>query len=186
MSELCNELQLDDTGQDATPPTAAESNTTPPFSLRGLPIITPSRRTLNLETKTVTETSTIPRNPAIQRCCLAEKRSRRESKSKARDIIETQICADEAYRKALPELVGYENIRDFIACVTYGMANDTITAFRGNKLLAGARLALSALSQEPAGSEKNKKESPKTAAHPEPAPLEVPRSLRLSSINCSD
>jgi hypothetical protein len=130
--------------------------------------------------------NTGPRNAAILRCCLAVKRSRRESNSKGRDLVETQICADEAYRKALPELVGYENIRDFIACVTYGMANDTITAFRGNKLLAGARLALSALSQEPAGSEKNKKESPKTAAHPEPAPLEVPRSLRLSSINCSD
>ena len=129
------------------------------------------------------ETNTAPRNAAIFRCCQAEKYSRRESKSKGRNIVETTICADEAYRKALPELVGYENIRDFIACVTYGMANDTITALRGAKLLAGARLALSALRQEPAGSEKNKKERSKTASAQEPAPLEIPQNIPLSSIN---
>jgi hypothetical protein len=33
------------------------------------------------------------------------------------DIVEAEIRADEAYRQTLPDLVGYENIRDFIACV---------------------------------------------------------------------
>jgi len=117
----------------------------------------------------------IPRNAAVLRCCQAEKRSRRESESKGRDVVETTICADEAYRKALPELVGYENIRDFIACVTYGMANDTITAFRGDRLLAGARLALSAVRQAPTHSEKTKKERPKAAPDQELAPLETAR-----------
>jgi hypothetical protein len=135
--------------------------------------ITPFRRTLNLRDQIMIETNTAPRNAAILRCCQAEKRSRRESKSKGRDVVETTICADEAYRKALPELVGYENIRDFIACVTYGMANDTITAFRGDKLLAGARLALSAVRHAPSDSEKTKKERPKAPADQESAPLET-------------
>jgi hypothetical protein len=78
-----------------------------------------------------------PRNPAIQRCCIAEKRSRRDSLSKGLGIVETEVRADEAYRKALPELVGYENIRDFIACITFGMAHGNVTAFQGTKLLAG-------------------------------------------------
>jgi hypothetical protein len=115
----------------------------------------------------------IPRNAAVLRCCQAEKRSRRESESKGRDVVETTICADEAYRKALPELVGYENIRDFIACVTYGMANDTITAFRGDRLLAGARLALSAVRQAPTDSKKR-------------APKSRPRSGIGASGNCQN
>jgi hypothetical protein len=76
-----------------------------------------------------------------------------------------------------PELVGYENIRDFIACVTYGMANDTITAFRGDRLLAGARLALSAVRQAPTDSEKTKKERPKAAPDQELAPLETAKAF---------
>jgi hypothetical protein len=132
--------------------------------------------------QTMIETYIAPRNAAIQRCCLAEKRSRRESKSKGRDIIETQICADEAYRKALPELVGYENIRDFIAAVTHGMVIGNVTAFQAEKLLDGARLALSALRQEPANSGKNKKVGPKMAENQEPPYFETPENLPLSSI----
>lgn len=95
----------------------------------------------------------VPRNAAIERCCLAEKRSRRDSRLKRIDIIETEIRADEAYRKALPDLVGYENIRDFIACVTHGMTINTITAFQASKFLYAAQVALAALRREPRPSE---------------------------------
>jgi hypothetical protein len=90
-----------------------------------------------------------PQNAAVLRCCEATKRSRRESLSKHRDIVETVLQADEAYRKAMPELVGYENIRDFIACVGHGMVMGTMTAFQADKLLCAARLALSALRAQP-------------------------------------
>ncbi len=129
------------------------------------------------------ETSLTPRNAAILRCRMAERRSRRESKSKGRNIIEATICADEAYRKALPELVGYENIRDFIACVTYGMANDTITALRGTKLLAGARLALRALRDQPALCAKNEKAQAEATADWQKEPLEEPQSLTYHQLN---
>ena len=123
-------------------------------------------------------TSPVPRNAAILRCYQAEKRSRRESKSKGRSIVLTQISADLAYRKALPELIGYDNIRDFIAAVTHGMVLGTLTAFQAKNLLAGARLALSALREAPSDSEKNNKQRPKTAADQEPAPPEAPQGLR--------
>jgi hypothetical protein len=123
-----------------------------------------------------------PRNPAIQHCCIAEKRSRRESLSKGLGIVETEVRADEAYRKALPELIGYENIRDFIACVTFGMAHGNVTAFQGTKLLAGARLGLIALRQKPALSVKNKKEHPEVLEIQEPSNPERSQSETLSSI----
>ncbi len=87
-----------------------------------------------------TPTTPVHQNAAIERCCLAEKRSRRDSRLKRIDTVETEIRADEAYRRALPELVGYENIRDFIACVTHGMSITAITAFQATKFLYAAQV----------------------------------------------
>jgi hypothetical protein len=134
----------------------------------------------------MTETNTASRNAAILLCCQAEKRSRRESRSKGRDIVETQICADEAYRKALPELVGYENIRDFIACVTHGMVIGTVTAFQADKLLNGARLALSALRQQPTDLRKNKKGESKLPGREETPDPQTPQKPPLSVMISSD
>ena len=97
-------------------------------------------------------------------------------------LFASSVRADEAYRKALPELVGYENIRDFIACVTYGMAHCNVTAFQGTKLLAGARLGLVALRQKPALSVKNKNEHPEVTENQEPANQGTSQSKTLSSI----
>ncbi len=86
-----------------------------------------------------------PKNPAVRRCCLAEKRSRRDSRMKRLDTIETTIRADDAYRKAMPELVGHENIRDFIACAGHGLVIGSLTFLQATKLLYAAQVALSAL-----------------------------------------
>jgi hypothetical protein len=56
------------------------------------------------------------------------------------DIVEAEIRADEAYRQTLPDLVGYEKIRDFIACITHGMATCSVTAFQASKFLYVALL----------------------------------------------
>ena len=95
------------------------------------------------------EKTTLIQNAAIRRCCLAEKRSRRDSRLKRLGTVETVLCADEAYRKAMPELVGYENIRDFIACAGHGMVIGSLTAFQASKLLYAAQIALSALGRQP-------------------------------------
>ncbi len=61
-------------------------------------------------------------------------------------------AADEAaaaYRGAMPPLVGYEGIRDFIACVAYGILIEAIPSERSGQLLYAAQVALSALLRTP-------------------------------------
>jgi hypothetical protein len=117
---------------------------------------------------TLSSATRIPQNPAIRRCCLAEKRSRRDSSLKHLGIVETTVYADQAYRKAMPELVGYENIREFIACVGHGMVIGCVTAFQAGKLLYAAQVALSALGREPSPG--------KSQAHDHPSPLPAAKS----------
>ncbi|HET6207214.1 MAG TPA: hypothetical protein VFD98_10420 [Terracidiphilus sp.] len=116
---------------------------------------------MNVDT-TLSSSTRIPQNAAIRRCYLAEKRSRRESRLQGLDIVETEINADEAYRKAMPELIGHENIRDFIACVAHGMVTCNVTAFQASKLLYAAQVALSAFARQP---------RPGKSQAPDPSPL---------------
>jgi len=68
------------------------------------------------------------RNPAVQRCCQARERSLESSRKNRLDNYDTKKNAIEAYRNAMPDLAGYENIRDFIACAAHGMVIGTIDA----------------------------------------------------------
>jgi hypothetical protein len=54
-----------------------------------------------------------------------------------------------AYRNVMPPLVGYGNIRDFIACLACGILIGAITADSSGQLLYAAQIALSALSHAP-------------------------------------
>jgi hypothetical protein len=49
----------------------------------------------------------------------------------------------------MPALVGYEGVRDFIACVAYGMLVDAISADRSGQLLYAAQIALNTLPRAP-------------------------------------
>ena len=102
-----------------------------------------------------------PQNAAVLRCYEAAMRSRRESRSKRLGTIETEFNADQAYKRAMPELIGYENIRDFIACIGHGMVMNNITAFQADKLLGVARLALAALREQPKDAPAGCKNEPK-------------------------
>jgi len=51
--------------------------------------------------------------------------------------------AGEAFREALPVLDSYENIRDFIACVSFGIASHIYMEDTGKNLLNAAKVALS-------------------------------------------
>jgi hypothetical protein len=89
------------------------------------------------------------RNAAVQRCCAARERSRQDSRIKKLDNFHTRERSDEAYRAAMPDLSGYENIRDFIACISHGMLTGDIHAIEGPKFLYAAQVALGALRHEP-------------------------------------
>lgn len=50
-----------------------------------------------------------------------------------------------AYCKVIPPLIGYDNIRDFIACVAQGLLLGAITAPQSSRLLYAAQVAQGAL-----------------------------------------
>jgi hypothetical protein len=89
------------------------------------------------------------RSPAVQRCCAAHDRSLQESREQGLSEYKTSDKADKAYLAAMPELSGYENIRDFIACVSFGVLVGYISPIESPRFLYGAQVAISALRLEP-------------------------------------
>jgi hypothetical protein len=102
-------------------------------------------------TSAATETAPNPPfpNPAVQRCCEAFERSLEESRANGQANCYAEEDAEGAYLSAIPHLSGYENIRDFIACVTHGMVIGAIDYIEGPKLLYAAQIAIGALRHEP-------------------------------------
>ncbi len=89
------------------------------------------------------------RNAAVLRCCQARQHSFELSLDKRRSTYETQQYARQAYRDAMPDLAGYENIRDFIACTAHGMVIGAIEAMDATKFLYAAQVALGVLHHAP-------------------------------------
>ena len=54
-----------------------------------------------------------------------------------------------AYCNAMPRPFGASNIREFIACVLYGMFVDIISGPKGKRLLYGAQVAHASLTKRP-------------------------------------
>jgi len=97
-------------------------------------------------------------NAAIKRCTKAWERTfdlasiHPDDESLAVVGDEDEFAAERAamaFREALPPLVGYENIRDFIACVTYGMLNATLQSDECRDLLGAAKIAVAILKSQP-------------------------------------
>jgi len=89
------------------------------------------------------------RTPAVQRCIDARDRFLRESKARNEaSTYSIKQLAAEAYCAAMPDLAGSENIRDFIACTSYGMVNGLIDAIEGSKFLYAAQVASGVLRHE--------------------------------------
>ena len=82
-------------------------------------------------------------NPAVARCMSAWKHANQRELAKGKSEGTAAHYADQAYRRALPPLSGQENIRDFIACVAYGLLIDAINDTTGPKLLYAAQVAYS-------------------------------------------
>ena len=98
---------------------------------------------------TAEELIAVPENPAIARCMNAWACAYKLEKAKQNDHYEAVRKGNKGYCKAIPRLSGYENIRDFIACVAHGMLIGAIDGDDGTKLLYAAQVALSTVRRQP-------------------------------------
>jgi hypothetical protein len=101
-------------------------------------------------------TNSPTRNAAVQRCCAARDLARAECRARNAEKFETQQQGAKAFCNALPDLSGYENIRDFIACISHGLLSGDISTINSPQFLYAAQVAISALRLEP----KEKKQTP--------------------------
>ena len=88
-------------------------------------------------------------NSAVARCMDAWTRAYNKEKAKGSIDYAASRKAEKAYHDLMPPLAGYENIRDFIACVANAMLIGAISDDQGTKLLYAAQVALSTLRRQP-------------------------------------
>ncbi len=101
-------------------------------------------------------------NPAVVRCWDEAVEANRAAVLRNQDAFDANQSACEAYRAAMPPLDGLRNIRDFIACVTYGMLVGAISELSIAKLLYAAQVASCACQRK---SKKRKPKTPNSAAN---------------------
>jgi hypothetical protein len=118
--------------------------------------------------------------PAIIRCC--EEWTREHHAARALGIREYRaiVLGNQAYKNAMPALNNRNNIRDFIACVTYGILIRAILDAVGVRLLYAAQVASTACKRAPrkpqtTHSKSNFRKTPQT---PSPSPLIWPLASR--------
>jgi hypothetical protein len=87
------------------------------------------------------ETSGVSANPAIAKCSRAWKNIYQKEIANGTYEGSAANRAGQAYRRLMPPLSGQENIRDFIACVAYGLLIGAIEEKCGAKLLYAAQVA---------------------------------------------
>jgi hypothetical protein len=75
------------------------------------------------------------RSPAILRCWAARDRSLEESSTQNLGEYRTKENANDAYRLTMPEPSGHENIRDHIACVSFGVLAGFVSPIESPGLL---------------------------------------------------
>ncbi len=88
-------------------------------------------------------------NRAVAHCCAAFDTARRVAVARKADRFDAREEAREAFREAMPALDGVQNVRDFIACVAYGMLIEAISGSDGARLLYAAQVAQTALRTPP-------------------------------------
>ncbi|MGA2571825.1 MAG: hypothetical protein ABSF23_15025 [Terracidiphilus sp.] len=91
-------------------------------------------------------------NDAVARCVRAWRltmKKEREELDEGDSEYEAEKASNNAYLGAMPPLSGYQNICDFIACVTNGSMVGVIPQRDAEHFLAAAKIALGALRLEP-------------------------------------
>ena len=95
---------------------------------------------------------------AVARCTAARNKARSDAFARSQPRYTADQEGANAFRRAMPPLLGADNIRDFIACVAHGMLIGIIENKDATKLLYAAQVAFAAQSRtEP-------KRTPKSAA----------------------
>jgi hypothetical protein len=101
----------------------------------------------------MTTNSDTPQNDAVDRCNHAWQRAYNKEVVGIDEDESTwpaKKAGNQAYLRAMPPLSGYDNICDFIACVTNALVIDAISACDAKRLLAAAKIAITAVRSEPA------------------------------------
>jgi len=88
------------------------------------------------------------KNPAVALCNGVWVKIHAATLMQTSNVYAAERCASKAFRLAMPSLSGYRNISDFIACAGFGILVGAIQDKNGAKLLAAARIALSAIPGE--------------------------------------
>jgi hypothetical protein len=111
---------------------------------------------------------------ALRRCCAAWQRAfdayMATRKGTGIDRMLAAGPAGEAYCNAMPMLVGYEGVRDFLACAAHGILIGAIPQDRAGKLLYAAQVALGTFQHAP----KTAQMPPRTDQTPTPLVLKNP------------
>jgi hypothetical protein len=98
----------------------------------------------------INEVSSHPatRNATVQFCCAARDRSLEDSRAGNVEKYEARERSQQACRNALPDLSGYENIRDLVAFISHGLVTDDFSPINSPQFLYAAQVAISALRLE--------------------------------------
>jgi hypothetical protein len=88
-------------------------------------------------------------NAAVHSCIRAWQRAYSKEFARIKDDYKAEKAARKAFRRAMPPLAGYENIRDFIACVTYALVNELMPENDVANYLDAAKIAAGIQRQEP-------------------------------------
>jgi hypothetical protein len=92
-------------------------------------------------------------NPAVARCLRAWQRAYKKAINDDEDDYYAKCAGDRAFLRCMPPLSGFDNIRDFIACVTYAVVIGVVRHKDADHLLAAAKIALATLRHRPVPTE---------------------------------
>jgi hypothetical protein len=87
-------------------------------------------------------------HPAVLRCARAWGVAFDKATDEGADEDDADEEAKSAYLRSMPPLAGFENVRDYIACVSFAQVAEVIVSFQAESLLATAKVALAAVRQE--------------------------------------
>jgi hypothetical protein len=88
-------------------------------------------------------------NAALARCRRAWQRTFKQQCDDGESESVASNEADKAFVRAMPELCGYQNIQDFIACVAYAIVHKIIYKPDADKFLSVTKVAIAALRHDP-------------------------------------
>src|SRR5580658_187012 len=92
-------------------------------------------------------------NPSVYRCIRACNRAAKRKRAEIGTDEDAEVivasAAKSKYLRSMPPLDSWENVRDFIACVTFAEVVGLILHYEAENFLFSAKVALAAVRNEP-------------------------------------